>query len=133
VTARDLYMPRERYLGALRRQRDRIAADLPFAAEDSDVTGDKWTHASWGLCSRDAEAWPDAGDHLWPDQFRDHGRVAPRYLREDQPCPLQGARKPAGQGCFYSCRIFRSRQVTARTRDAALALYDAAIAREEAR
>lgn len=121
---KDLYLSNERYIVALERQRDRIAAGLKFEAVDSDTPGDKWTHASWGLCSRDAGAWPDAQDHLWPDQFREHGRVAPKYLRQHQPCPMQT--KDGGSGCFYRCRIFKG-QLGANSAGTAVDLYDAAI------
>lgn len=122
-----LHMPNARYIAALYRQRDRIINGLPFDAIDSDAIGDKFTHASWGLCSRDAEAWPDAGDHLWPDQFSEDGRVAPKYRSQHQPCPMQ--RKSGGMGCFYSCRIFKGREITANTRSKAIDLYEQAIAK----
>jgi len=125
VMAKDLYLPRNRYRAALQRQRDRIADGLRFEAVDNDVTGNKYTHASWGLCSRDHGAWPDAEDHLWPDQFAAHGRVAPKYRNQHQPCPMQN--KGGAQGCFYSCRIFHSGEIGPSKRDDALALYDAAI------
>ena len=128
--ADDLYMTKVRFVAALKRQRDRIAGGIEFVAADSDVTGDKWTHASWGLCSRDAEAWPDADDHLWPDQFLERGRVAPKYLKNGQRCPM--AKKDGPNGCFYSCRIFKHREITRNKRDEAVSLYDAAIAREDA-
>jgi hypothetical protein len=118
----DIYMSDERYLAALYRQRDRIIAGTSFEADDSDVIGDKYTHASWGLCSREKEAWPDAQDHLWPDQFTKHGRVAPKYRNEHQACPMQ--RKGGGSGCFYSCRIFKSGEITARKRAQAIELYE---------
>lgn len=123
----DLYLSNERYLTALYRQRDRIIAGAAFSAVDSDVVGDKFTHASWGLCSAERNAWPDAEDHLWPDQFEQHDRIAPKYRNEHQPCPMQ--RQGGGTGCFYSCRIFKDREVTARSRPAAIALYEAAIAK----
>lgn len=134
---KDLYLTEDRYLAALYRQRDRIIAGLEFQAVDSDVIGDKWTHASWGLCSRDADAWPDAEDHLWPEQFTEIGRVAPKYRGEHQPCPMQ--RKGGGSGCFYSCRIFKSGEISRRKRLEAIELYEqrigkvrAAIARTKA-
>lgn len=120
-------LSQERYLAALYRQRDRIIAGVPFEAVDSNVIGDKFTHASWGLCSRDAGAWPDAEDHLWPDQFEQQGRVAPKYRNEHQPCPMQ--RKQGPNGCFYSCRIFKGGEVTRNTPAKAIQLYEDAIAK----
>lgn len=120
-------MSDERYLAALYRQRDRIIAGAAFEAVDSDVIGDKYTHASWGLCSDDAEAWPDAEDHLWPEQFVANGRVAPKYRSQHQVCPMQ--RKSGPSGCFYSCRIFKGDEITASKRTKAVELYEQAIAK----
>ncbi len=121
----DLYMTNDRYLAALYRQRDRLIAGLEFEAVDSDTMGDKFTHASWGLCSRDAGAWPDADDHLWPDQFEQYGRVAPKYRKGGQICPMQ--RKEGPFGCFYSCRIFKTGEISRKTRQRAIELYEARI------
>lgn len=123
-------MSDERYLAALYRQRDRIVADLKFDADDSDEIGNKYTHASWGLCSKDREAWPDAEDHLWPEQFEQHGRVAPKYRHAHQTCPMQ--RKGGNHGCFYSCRIFKGGEINPRTRQHAIALYEKQIGKVRA-
>jgi hypothetical protein len=44
-----------------------------------------------------------------PDEFRDHGRVAPKYKQDGQLCPFD-RRDPEERmtrwGCFYHCRIF---------------------------
>lgn len=120
-------MPQDRYVAALYRQRDRIIAGLPFDAVDSNTIGDKYTEAAWGLCSRQREAWPDRDDHLWPDEF-DVGRVAPKYLTANQPCPMQ-AKVGGGRGCFYSCRIFTRREIGRNTRAKAIQLYEDAIAK----
>jgi hypothetical protein len=122
-----LELSQGRYLAALYRQRDRIIAGIPFEAVDSDVIGDKFTYASWGLCSEDRDAWPDAEDHLWPDQFEKTGRVAPKYRNANQPCPMQ--RKGGGDGCFYSCRIFKGGEITANKRRQAIDLYEQQIAK----
>lgn len=121
----DLYLNNDRYLAALYRQRDRIASGLEFSAIDSDAIGAKFTHASWGLCSEDKEAWPDAEDHLWPDQFENSGRMAPKYRSETQPCPMQSKGGPTG--CFFSCRIFKGGEISKNSRMHAIALYEAAI------
>lgn len=122
-----LYLSNERYVAALYRQRDRIIAGAAFHAVDCDAIGAKSTHASWGLCSEDQSAWPDAEDHLWPDQFEAHGRIAPKYCNDHQPCPMQ--KKGGGTGCFYSCRIFKSGEINERKRYQAVALYENAIAK----
>lgn len=126
-TMKHLQLTKARYLAALIRQRDRIAAGLTFEAEDSDTLGNKYTHASWGLCTNDKEAWPDAKDHIWPDQFTNQGRVAPKYRTDTQSCPMQT--KGGGPGCFYSCRIFKHGTITKDARVEASALYDGAIAK----
>jgi hypothetical protein len=122
--SKNLHLTDDRYLAALYRQRDRIIAGAEFAAIDSTTPGDKFTEASWGLCTREPEAWPDRDDHLWPEQF-DEGRIAPKYRTENQPCPMQ--RKGGGTGCFYSCRIFKGSEITAAKRAEAIELYEAAI------
>lgn len=121
-------LPHDRYVAVLRRQRARIEAGLPFEAVDSDAPGDKYTHAAWGLCSEDREAWPDREDHLWPDRF-DRGRVAPKYRDKGQRCPMDT--RPVDDpnieiGCFYNCQIFQRRHPTP-DRAEAVRLYDEAI------
>lgn len=131
--ARDrLYLPQDRYLAALGRFRTRIAAGVPLTYEDSDASGDKYSRCSWGLCSDDKEAWPDADDHLWPEQFRKRGRVAPRYRKTTQGCPLDrrvGMEDEDNmRGCFHSCRIFNPAEPPLRiSKNVALRLYDEAI------
>jgi hypothetical protein len=128
-----LSMPQDRYVAALERQRSRIAAGIELTYVDDTTPGDKSTHCSWGLCSRDKEAWPDAGDHLWPDQFENDGRVAPKYLVQGQLCPFdtdvnaRGHIRDEGdpQGCFYRCRYFQARHLgPAPDQKRALELYD---------
>jgi hypothetical protein len=107
-------LPHERYIAALERIKGQIESGLKLALDDSDEIGSKHTHASWGLCSGSAEQWPDAEDHLWPDQFKDEGRVAPLYRENYQFCPMDTRpfhTKPPSemdlaQGCFYTCRLF---------------------------
>lgn len=120
----DIHLSDDRYHAALVRQRDRIAEGIELEAIDSTTPGDKYTHASWGLCSRDAEAWPDREDHLWPDQF-DRGRVAPLYRERHQRCPMD-TRPDGTLGCFYDCRILKRKHATP-SREEAVALYDAQI------
>lgn len=128
-------LPDDRYLVALERQRARVATGLPLRAVDSNTPGDKYTECTWGLCSGEREAWPDAQDHMWPDQFISRGRVAPEYRAEHQTCPLDKRERPVTsmQGCFYSCRIFQARPKSARpTREETVALYDVEISRVRA-
>ena len=130
---RDLYMSDDRYLAALKRIRGLIADGERLVAEDSDVTGDKWTHCSWGLCSMDKKAWPAPEDHLWPDQFEKHGRVAPKYRNEPHKCPMDRRENAGGSGCFYDCRVFKRRKDPRVDRETALRLYDAEITKAEGR
>lgn len=128
----DLKMSDNRYLEALKRIRKSIADGCPLMFCNSDTIGDKHNECSWGLCSDDPQHWPDPEDHLWPDQFVKNGRVAPKYLKVHQPCPMD-RRMQAGNldinGCFWTCRIFRSKKNPKPTREQALALYDEAILR----
>lgn len=113
----------ERYFEALIRFRDQIQQGLKLEGWDSDIPGDKDTQCSWGLCSKDPMMWPDAEDHMWPDQFEKHGRSAPNYRTEDQFCPL--SQNKTTTGCFYDCRFFQGK--TRLTRDEALAKYNTRI------
>jgi hypothetical protein len=132
----DISMPQDRYIAAMKRLRALIEGGRQLTKEDSNTPGDKHTTCSWGLCADDAETWPDAEDHLWPDQFREHGRVAPKYLGNTQRCPMdrragqQTSALAAVQGCFHTCRVFK-RQIRNGDRETVLRLYDEQIARAE--
>lgn len=122
-----IYLPQERYVEALMRQRLRILHGLvELAGEDDETPGCKSTSCTWGLCSDETAAWPDAQDHLWPDQFEKHGRVAPLYREHNQLCPLD--RRPAGHtdpnGCFYTCMFFKPRKGESLARGEVVKLYD---------
>jgi hypothetical protein len=121
-------MPQNRYVAAVKRQRERIVKGLALHYFDDDTPGNKSTECTWGLCSGEVSAWPDAQDHLWPDKFTVHGRVAPLYLKPTQKCPMD--RRPLKDsdmnGCFYTCRIFNPAKSEPRvTREIAITLYDA--------
>tara|TARA_Y100000310_G_scaffold338210_1_gene427226 strand:+ start:1386 stop:1772 length:387 start_codon:yes stop_codon:yes gene_type:complete len=120
-------MPDERFLAALKRIRADIAAGRKFEAADSDALGDKYNACSWGTCTRLPEHWPDTEDHLWPDQFVKHGRVAPLYHRDGQHCPMDKEPPKDGHtfGCFHRCRVFGKGKTP--DREATLKLFDAAI------
>jgi len=125
-----------RWQDALRRMRGRIAGETPLDLVDSNMSGDKHTHCSWGMCSRDPEQWPDPDDHTWPESFTREGRVAPRHQRETQFCPMD--RKDTKQtetlgpgGCFYRCRMFTPNGEPRPDRKIALQLYDEVIAARE--
>jgi hypothetical protein len=113
------------YLAALKRNRERIADGLEFAADDSDMPGNKFTEASWGLCDTSRDLWPEE-TNLFPHI---KGRFAPKYRQAKHKCPMDTRENPTATGCFYSCRIFKTREVKAKDRARALELYDAQIAR----
>jgi hypothetical protein len=119
----------ERYLAALIRIRGLVEGGV--AMELYDEFADE--ACTWGLCSRKVEAWPDDFDHLWPDQFRDQGRVAPLYKEDHQRCPLDkrmtGEEAESMNGCFYTCRVYGSKGVLKKSREQVLELYDQAIER----
>jgi len=121
-------MSKARYRMALVRLRQRIADGIPLVYEDSTTIGDKYTICSWGLCSVDPEQWPDAGDHMFPVDFIDDGRISVNRGYQ-QPCPIQRNaedRGAVGWGCFSECRIFLRGPMP--TREEALAFYDRRIA-----
>lgn len=125
-----IYLPQERYVAALERQRARIAGGLKLDGCDDTTPGSKSTECTWGLCSDEKAAWPDAQDHLWPDQFEKHGRVAPLYRENHQLCPLD--RRAAGNtdmnGCFYTCMFFKPKKGESLAKEHVLKLYDKRIA-----
>ncbi len=128
----------ERYVVFLERMVERLKAGLNFSYYNCDEIGAKEFYCSWGKCSRDAEAWPDAEDHLWPDEFIKRGRVAPKYNTLRNFCPFDRrvsdhfsgkpeiARSP--DGCFYRCMIFCAKG-SLPTRKEAILLYEAQIVR----
>lgn len=67
------HLPEERYLAALQRVRDAIAAGRPLQFYDDTTPGDKSTSCSWGLCHDSKDTWPDAQDHLFPSDFEKTG------------------------------------------------------------
>lgn len=126
-------LPHDRYIAALRRIKGFIAGGRDLHFLDNTTLGSKSTVCTWGLCDDSAETWPDADDHKWPDDFRDHGRVAPRDQEAGQWCPLDrnlGDPEKRGLfesvcGCFYRCRVFQPGQPPSRKE--AAALYSQAI------
>jgi len=120
-------LPKGRFIAALLRIRAQIKRGLKFEKYDSDEPGAKSTHCSWGLCSENEEQWPNAEDHLWPDKFREHKRVAPKYREDTDECPFAMPRDTApGCGCFYRCRVFQKKYKTP-NREQAVELYTATI------
>ena len=137
---KDLSLPHHRYLKVLQRQRDRIINGVELNYFDCADHGDQDSQVSWGLCSHDREVWPDPEDHLWPDQFIESGRVAPKYLEafdgKPKRCPFDDESKATGLmknrsiGCFYRCRIFQNKKENQPTREQAIDLYDRMIEKE---
>lgn len=144
---RDIYLTDEQHLAALVRMRERIAADVePPHFNDSTTRGDKHTECSWGQCTDDPTFW-SRDEQLFPDRepivrhylvrgaVVDVGSVSSKYHEKHQLCPFDrredGSRKPSPNGCFYTCRVFHPSKPM--TKERALALYDATIARFRAR
>jgi len=135
-----LELPDDRFVEFLKRAVVRLREGLELQYFDCTEIGAKETHCSWGTCSHDVEAWPDAEDHLWPDQFVGPGyqRVAPKYHKLRHFCPFDrrvGSRfsgKPKiasfPDGCFYRCMIFNPKG-SRPTREEAILLYEAQIVR----
>lgn len=127
-------LTRAEYLEALKRQRDRIASGIPLKAHDDNTPGNKSVGVSWGLCSKEVEAWPTPELHLFPADFISRGHVAPKYRKENQSCPFDargpGKNNKLRNGCFYTCMVFKQEYKTP-TREEAIALYDKRIAEVE--
>ena len=115
----DLEMPWKLYRKALQILIQRLQDGEELSYYDDTTIGNKSLHNSWGLCSQQKEQWPDPEMHLWPDQFTERGRVAPRYRQEGQWCPndrraweypTNDPTKRSGywkSGCFYTCMFFQ--------------------------
>ncbi len=131
----ELELPTNRYLIALVRLRNRISDGLELGLSDSDAIGDSGECVSWGLCSRSKVTWPDAEDHLWPDEFLEGGRVSPKYGKIGDVCPFDDTSRedgltPPPWGCYYRCRILRPKKGESRPdRKVALEMYDDVIRR----
>lgn len=122
------YLTQERYIEALQRQRRRILNDeVRLSGYDDEAPGYKKTECSWGLCSEDKAAWPDAQDLIWPDQFEQGGYVRLLYRRPDQPCPLDKRESNGPSGCFWTCMFFQDGRRKL-TQEKVIQLYDKRIA-----
>ena len=104
----------------LQRQRNRIAeSNEPLLLEDSTDMGNKYTHASWGMCSREAK-----------EEFNGIGidSINHSYKLAAIPCPMRKKNQEKGQwGCFYECRLFKGPRLK---KDEVLELYDRMIINE---
>ena len=105
----------EQYLEALKKVREIIASGTDVGLDDSNITGYKHTHAAWGMCTDSAEVWNKPEMHIWPMEFKEHGRVAPLDL--PSKCPLDGRHKGGRFGCFYQCWAFMPPRIGKRTKE----------------
>lgn len=103
------YMSDEMYLAALLRLQSFTdpGRGYPLRCEDSNTPGDKYNWCTWGLCSDKWEMWPEPEMHIWPDQFKERGRIAPLYRESHQLCPCDIRDVSTGNGCFWTCIVFR--------------------------
>ena len=121
-------LTQERYIEALLRQRRRIlSGEVSLSGHDDETPGCKSTECSWGLCSKEKAAWPDAQDHNWPDQFEQKGRMAPLKRRPHQLCPLDKRGFNGPSGCFWGCMFFQG-DARNLTQEKVIQLYDKRIA-----
>lgn len=92
-------LPRDRYILALKRVKQLIEEGVPYHYFDE-------PECSWGLCSEDKRAWPDAQDHIFPVDFETRGRMS---MLDHDRCPLDtrvaASDKKDGNlnGCYHSC------------------------------
>lgn len=122
----DIWMKDDRYLLLLKRMKDRISQGLELVFWDDTTQGSKDTHNSWGLCTNDADAYPDTQDHLWPD---DPTRHNPKYREAHQACPFDRG-QDGSMGCFYRCMFFNP-EGPKPTQKEAVHLYEEQINRVE--
>jgi hypothetical protein len=119
--SRELRLPYDRYIAALKRILSQIKEGSKLEAEDSETVGDKYTTCSWGLCSHHKEQWPDKQDYLFPP--RGDGTVAVKYKGIGQNCPFDKNKEAHPDGCFHRCRIFQDLK-NPPTREEAIFLYE---------
>lgn len=107
------YLPPERYLVALIRLREQIKHKL-LMFDDCQLTGNKNTYCTWGLCCQDIAVFPERKDWIWPNKQLTSDKVEPLHFSDelnetDQTCPLERDRsdKDRYAGCFYRCRVFQ--------------------------
>jgi len=132
---RKLDLTDKQFVELLKRQLKRIADGVKLDHVDSNQTGSKFTHCSWGLCSEDMETWPDPETWLF-EPFRNYaynedGELVdvprPKYRGDHQFCPFDRKDNRSAQdgsfGCFYRCRIFRPKGEKRPNRERAIELY----------
>lgn len=124
----DLYMSDAQYLETLKRQLALIEEGMEGTSIDSDTRGDKETAFNWGLCSNRRESYPTEDLHLFPDDFNNHGRIAPKYYGRHQPCPLDmrtdKQRQEDLNGCYWTCKHFKAHKYAGRvTREGTIRRY----------
>lgn len=97
-------LPDDRFVLALQRLR-KYVEKAPFIPDDSDQTGYKHTHCSWGMCCDVKEVYPDKQDYVWPERNMEliDGHVYPLHLSEKQLCPHDMRKKKSFNGCFFTC------------------------------
>ena len=125
-------LPLERYIAALQRNKAFIEDGLQLDMVDSNVVGNKYLAASWGMCSSNYKLYPDKEDHIWPQQFKHENRFAP--IERPDKCPMDRRDsetvKGTLTGCYYTCRLFNPRHGESRpNREQVIELYDIEIKR----
>lgn len=118
------YLPPNRYLIALVRLREQIK-NKPLIFDDCELTGNKNTYCSWGLCCEDIAVYPERKDWIWPNKQLTSDKVdplpfhnLPSLYMEDvkgigQACPFEWNNTETDRlsGCFYRCRIFQEESI----------------------
>jgi hypothetical protein len=131
---KDLEMPDDLHLKSLKLVRELIASGEELIYYDDTTVGNKHTECSWGLCTDSKVAYPDPEMHLWPDQFTNSNRVAPKYRKKHQKCPfdIRDPDKITMNGCFWTCWVFQRKHRKGRIlKEYVLQLFDKEIERFE--
>ncbi len=98
----------EQHLQALEVLKNKIQT-VPLSGFDSEVTGDKDTQCTWGLCCREEDRWPK-DTRVWPDRPLIDGMVY--GIKEHLGCPMDKREVKSVYGCFYHCRFFQGPKPT---------------------
>jgi len=103
----------------LKRQLQRVKDSEKLLLENSNSLGDKYTHANWGMCSREADA-EFKGKYKTPSH---------RCALDNMPCPMRKKNQEKGQqGCYYECKLFQGPVLS---QEEAISLYEALITKVE--
>ena len=100
--SKNLYLTDKQFLELLVRARARLEDVDKVSFYDSTMPGNKYTESNVGLCD-DSLTTIDIA--MWPEAFP--SRNSMKYRMNKHLCPLDTREKHDGNGCFYTCILFK--------------------------